>query len=274
MKSTFRLLIALAVLCSLSSCRDSGGGDDNPGSDPVDNTISRNTCGLIGLGTRIITGTECTETNSPVVEVALGFSDGRSGVCSGTMIASQWVLTAAHCFFENPSSVFVSAGGVSVQGVSAIVHPDVRIDDQNQAVFNDLALIKLANPVNLPTLPLVGSKAPVSGDLIDIYGYGLSEDQSSTNNTVGTLRSGQMRVSEVSANFVDAIYDGEGSNTCSGDSGGPALLDVNGQIGLVAVVSSGSVVNCSKGDTSRFTNIQQSSNFNFITQNVPNVKVL
>jgi len=274
MNSTFRLLLVLVVMFSVS-CRSGGSdGDSGSGSDGGDTSLSRNTCGLVGLGTRIITGTECTETNSPIVQVDLGFSDGRSGVCSGTMIASQWVLTAAHCFFENPSSVFVSAGGVSVQGISAIVHPDVRVDEQNQAVFNDLALIKLANPVSLPTIAIVASKAPISGDLIDIYGYGLSEDQSSSNNTVGTLRSGQMQVSQVSAYFVDAFYNGEGSNTCSGDSGGPALLSVGAQVALVGVTSSGSLVNCEKGDTSRFTNVQQSNNLSFITKYVPNVKVL
>lgn len=266
------IFLLITLTCLISSCTK-GGSDDN---DSTDNggSLSRNTCSALGLNTRIITGTECSENNSPVVEITLVLPDSRVGTCSGTMIASDWVLTAAHCFFDSPIQATVSAAGVSVVASSVIIHPNVSANEEQKAVFNDLALLKLSSPVNLPTLPIVGSRAPVAGELINIYGYGVTENQNESNNTTGVLRSGQMKISDVSSNFVDALYDGNGSNTCSGDSGGPALLDLNGKLGIAAVLSSGDVINCTPGDTSRFSNIQATSNFSFITKNVPNVRVI
>lgn len=262
-------LLAVALL-ALVSCTNSG-GDDESNPDPSSPELSTNACPVLGLNTRIINGTECSESNSPVVEIVLGFSDGRSGVCSGSLIDSEWVLTAAHCFFESPSNVAISSAEGLIDGVRSIVNPDVRITDS--AVFNDVALIKLARPVGLRTLPLVASRAPVQGEVINIYGYG-STDGSSTLDTVGSLRSGQMEISEVTTNFIDSAYNGKGSNTCSGDSGGPAIMTVNGQQGIVGLLSSGSLESCQVGDVSRFSNLQSSSNFNFITRFVPKVKVI
>lgn len=267
LKLTIALLLSLTTLISCSS----GGNDDDGDSG---DSLSRNACSTIGLSTRIITGSECSENNSPVVEILLFQDDGRGAICSGTMLTSRTVLTAAHCFFERPNRVVVTAAGISVDGTTVNVHPDVRVDEANKAVFNDVAIITLASDVTLPTLPIVASRSVVAGDEIAIYGYGQTEEESDSNSTSGRLRSGEMKVTEVNANFVDALFTGEGSNTCSGDSGGPAIIEVNGQPGIAAVTSSGAIVDCGAGDLSRFANVQGASILDFITRIVPNVGVI
>lgn len=272
------LLIALTAL--LISCTSSSGdNNDNPSDGGDDNGLSTNACSSLGLSTRvsttrIVNGTDCNENNSPVVELLLTLPDGRTGTCTGNMLTSTEVLTAAHCFFDNPVEVIATASGVSARAIRVISHPQVSVS-ANGFVTNDAAIVRLASPVNLPTLPVVLSRAPKSGDEIKIFGYGITEDQTLTNNTTGTLRSGEMKVSEVNSDFVSADFNGDdGSNTCSGDSGGPALLEFDGKIGIIGVLSTGAILECTAGDTSRFTNLQTQSVISFITSNAPGVKVI
>ncbi len=271
------LLLTLTLL--LISCTSDSGGDDDSSDNNNDNELSTNACGSLGLTTRsnttrIINGTACNENNSPVVELVLTLPDGREGTCTGNMLTSTEVLTAAHCFFESPVRVVVTASGVSEVATRVISHPQVSVD-LSGLVNNDVAIVRLANPVGLPTLPIVLSRSVKSGDEIKIFGYGITEDQNLSNNTTGTLRSGEMSVSGVDSNFVSAGFNGkDGSNTCSGDSGGPALLEFDNRIGLVGTLSTGAIAACTAGDTSRFTNLQTQSVLQFITANVPGVGVI
>ena len=102
-----------------------------------------------------------------------------------------------------------------------------------------------------------------------IFGFGFTE-----NGVVGlgTLRSGEMRVEETDTNHILAIFDGSGSNTCSGDSGGPALAqNGSGAWGIIGITSTGTVEGCGVGDESIFTNLSDPAMLAFIDEIVPNV---
>lgn len=263
-RNILSVLVALTSL-SLISC---GGGDDDGDSS---GGVSENACPVIGLNAKIINGTECEgEEQSPVVRILIvDRASNTQALCSGAMISSTAVLTAAHCF-GNPQSelTIVDVAGRSFTARSVAIHPNFRRERSTfgDSLVNDVAIIKLASSPGLPTLPLATSVAVAPNDIISIFGYGLNEDDEA-----GELQSGQGRVEDVSSEHILELYDGDGSNTCQGDSGGPAIIQINGLPAIAGVTSTGTVDGCGKGDISLYTNLQNSSNAGFVRAQVPDV---
>jgi secreted trypsin-like serine protease len=252
--------IALVALLA-AGCSGGGGGNSTSPSD---------LCGFIHSKTRIISGTSCVAGASSVVQLNIIESDGRAGLCSGTVISPTVVLTAAHCFaFSNVASASVEQNGKVTPVKKLIAHPNVsRLSDGT--VVHDVALVILNKAVNYPSLPLVRSKDVTSGDDLFIYGYGLDE-----NGKLGQLKGGKMTVSSTTDDLIIAIFDGSGSDTCNGDSGGPALLQVSdGTYGIVGTTSEGTSAACKAQDISSFGLVQSDANFNWIVSQVPDVGVI
>jgi hypothetical protein len=109
---------------------------------------------------RIVNGTIVSAAQYPAfVQVT-----SPQGFCGGTIIHPNWVLTAAHCVDEKPrpSSITVVVGrerysdkstGFEVAGKQLILHPDWRSDEFD----NDIALIELARPVDVPVQRLASA---------------------------------------------------------------------------------------------------------------------
>lgn len=138
--------------------------------------------------------------------------------CTGTLIAPDVVLSAAHC----GPALEILAGGVWHEVAHGVAHPDFH----PQTLVNDLALHFLTAPVKtLPTAPI---RVPVLGPAL-LQGYGQTEAGIS-----GTLNEAPM---EIRAFYQDGrlLAGGQGTDSCYGDSGGPLYQDG----ALVGVASSG-----------------------------------
>ena len=249
------------MVAALAAC--SGGGDDNGD----DSGLSSDSCNVLGL--KIINGTECGGVErSAVVELEVFYTTTAGGTaCSGTMITPTDVLTAGHCFIRPPSeisAITVRVGGQELAGEGVAIHPGFREGPSDfeggRALFDDAAIVRLATPASVATLPLQVSTPLSSGDIVSIFGYGFDED-----GDAGSLRSGEMLVDRVSGGLFSANFTGDGSNTCQGDSGGPALVGSGATAAIVGLTSSGLPdAACREGDVSLFTYVQDGSILDFI----------
>ncbi len=221
--------------------------------------------------TKIIHGRRISTQNSPVVLV-----ERRSGyssfLCSGSLISPTVVLTAWHCVSTNPDNMAVAINGRRFSVRKVRTHPDVR-EDEEGFLYNDLALLFLKYPSSARRLSLLTSKPITKSVPLAIYGYGLD-----ARNGLGILNKGVTQVDEVDQDFVVAFYnDRSKSNSCSGDSGGPAIAtyyDENNvrHTGIVGVTSAGLTADCSLGDVTFYINTQSSSALDFITRLVRRVR--
>lgn len=129
----------------------------------------------------VVGGSPAQEGSWPWQVRLLSDMDRQSGFCGGSLIAPQWVLTAAHCVVyggETTESVVIGYGSVYqselklVASEKIIAHPDY-----NTANHADLALIKLAEPVTGGAFIEMADEATESdlvapGDELTVTGWG------------------------------------------------------------------------------------------------------
>lgn len=233
----------------------------------------------------IIGGQTATAGEFPYM-VALVQANGGSQFCGGSLIAATWVLTAAHCFFndQNQQDTFATdvnivagtvdlTGGGQTVGVTRIVEQGYG---QNQLL--DIALLELAQPVTLGgDVALVpfnsAASTPATGSTTTITGWGATT--SDGNNPSDQLLKVQLPVVACDQDdptlFVCA-GGVEGQDSCLGDSGGPLVVDNGGGNFLqVGITSSGPATCAQAGQYGIYTRVSQYSGWinQTIGANVP-----
>ncbi len=262
-----KFLVFLLVLLSFS-CISCTKDDDNNNSGGDDNNVTHNSaCEELGISKnfKIIGGTTCSTAKSPIVEILVTNSTG-TGICSGTIISSNTVLTAAHCFEDNVTSIKVIAGGKTYDATGYAVHSQYlkNPSPSSTAIYdrNDLGLVQIGSAFGITPIPVITSRSPSVGESLMVAGYGQDES-----GTTEVLKATYMTVSEVFTSGFVLPYDTTHTNVCFGDSGGPAFGYVNGVLGVFGVTSSGTVTNCLEGDKTFFPKISFSENTSFVVNN-------
>ncbi|XP_075159392.1 seminase-like [Haematobia irritans] len=173
-------------------------------------------------------------------------------ICGGSLVSSQYVVTAAHCVDGvSPSKLIVVGGATRLsetgvrRGVAKIIKPQNY--NKPKPYHMDVAVLKLASEMkgkNIATIPLCKSSWKI-GDYIDLYGWGqlsennkMSVDQMRKVSVPLVLRSKCKQAYKNRETITSSMFcagDLNGKDSCYGDSGGPAIF----QNELCGVVSWG-----------------------------------
>src|SRR5438477_5792612 len=171
----------------------------------------------------------------------------RGNFCTGTAIARDVVLTAAHCVLPGGDYKLIEFDARRqpvLKDVASIVrHPRFNLQSLlGHVATADVALLKLASPLAVAPAVLAGPRERVAvGDPFVVHGYGLTVR--GDGKTGGTLRSVTLvatgKPGNLQIRLIDPATGGtrQGRGACTGDSGGPVFADDNGQLAVIGVVS-------------------------------------
>jgi secreted trypsin-like serine protease len=211
--------------------------------------------------------------------------------CSGVLIDQRWVLTAAHCVQGmSASEIQMAVGAYDLTKFTGGRTPvkSIRIHPQysSTSLYNDIALVELGVPSPVAPIALFSGESndntPPSllGRLVTVLGWGLADSATSWYYPE-ILR--QVNLPVVADSTCNAIYTYpispaqfcagyyEGKDACEGDSGGPAVVQVDGKWVHAGIVSAGVSCQLYYGWYGKYT--RTSAHLAFIRQSVPNVAV-
>ncbi|XP_048836547.1 transmembrane protease serine 13a [Brienomyrus brachyistius] len=217
-------------------------------------------CGQQYIGTRIVGGTQA-ELGQWPWQVSLHYQS--SHMCGGSLIAPNFVVSAAHCFLWktpvslNPSKWAVYGGMISQNQLpSPYLVSNIYINGNYNNITNDydIALLKLTQqvvfsntfaPVCLPAF----DQTFAPGTTCYTSGYGVTSQGSATVSTnlmmvnVGIIATSicnnvHIYGGLITNNMICAGYLSGGKDSCQGDSGGPLVCKGSNQLWYLAGLTS------------------------------------
>uniref|UniRef100_A0A7E4ZT63 limulus clotting factor C n=1 Tax=Panagrellus redivivus TaxID=6233 RepID=A0A7E4ZT63_PANRE len=163
-------------------------------------------------------------------------------VCSGSIVADQWIISAAHCFYRiNEDRVKVYSGVFNINYVwqsikvrKIYLHPKYgsRADWNN-----DIALLELEHPIAFNShvqpvcLPSNDSSVVVPPNMAWTAGWGYTHDRGELNNILRQVHlpfvdfnTCKIRYTKYVTETMHICAGKEGKDACQGDSGGPLVV--------------------------------------------------
>jgi secreted trypsin-like serine protease len=209
-------------------------------------------CFVFGTPALAITGNAPPATDwaaRPLVMIV----DSDGDLCTGTALARDLVLTAAHCVarpVRYQIKAYQNGQAIAVSGIAHHPRFDIEAYRASRATA-DVALIKLAAPLPDIVVPaaLAATRRVKVGETLTIAGFGTVADRGDRG--LGEPRMAKLTVTGQPGSLQIRLYDAAtrnrraGLGACTGDSGGPAF-DGDGPL-VIGVVSWTTAANDEEG---------------------------
>lgn len=204
---------------------------------------------------KIVNGREITNAEHP--SVVMLYDSKAGGICTGTFISEDTVISAAHCTMSGKIDSLgnVAGPGLAIVNVKNLALGQVELVAEAVKMVRNPLWEKNGKNVNkwdlsVLTFPKGTAKAvsqlasvkPRVGDQFEIVGFGLNQSKNLFDgSTAGVKRTGGNTVQSLIDGFIQfkgqsatTTADGTKSSASGGDSGGPLFID-----GKLAGITSG-----------------------------------
>ncbi|XP_058837319.1 brachyurin-like [Topomyia yanbarensis] len=229
---------------------------------------------------KIVNGQEAQPGQFPYQALVLSFfSGGNSGLCGGTVLSQNFVMTAAHCVVIGTEATHgtvvlgahnrqvVEATQQRIDFASINVHPSYIAS----LLRNDIATIRLATPavfnnvVQPIDLPARSDTRTFAGLTGIISGFGRTTDETGspasdvvmyTSNPILTNADCQSSWNAIIIQAQNICLSGTGGRSvCNGDSGGPLAVRDNDRSLQVGIASFVHASGCASGFPAGFVRV-------------------
>ena len=240
-------------------------------------------------GINIVGGQESQAGSFPWL-VGLRANPGDRNFCGGALVAPDKVLTAAHCAAKSINYIAIgttvdgdTSEGQQIKVTNLIQHPEYNKIPH----LNDLMILNLEKPVE--GITPVQIVQPETADLVSegqnirVMGWGLTKEEPEPHisQTSPVLKDTTLQITNtdecseiyqahlvIDVNAMFCAY-APGTDACQADSGGPAIVETDGNATLVGVVSFG--LGCARENVPGVY-AKISANLDFIYEHVPSLQ--